>query len=136
MNLHYNQSYSREEIASMLKLVYECVECGMYSISRNVNRQENIDFINEYNIRSEKIESILNNLTVDDFYHTLQNTKVGYEDKKLYVFVPQVELFEADGVAIKVDIYIKINIMNTSKGNRMVVISFHKRKKPIQYAFR
>lgn len=136
MNLHYNQSYSREEIANMLKLVYECVECGMYSVSRNVNRQENIDFINEYNIRSEKIESILNNLTVDDFCHTLQNTKVGYEDEKLYVFVPQVELFEADGVAIKVDIYIKINIMNTSKGNRMVVISFHKRNKPIQYAFR
>lgn len=136
MNLHYNQNYSREEIASMLKLVYECVECGMYSVSRNVNRQENIDFINEYNIRSEKIESILNNLTVDDFCHTLQNTKAGYEDEKLYVFVPQVELFEADGVAIKVDIYIKTNIMNTSKGNRMVVIFFHKRNKPIQYAFR
>ena len=136
MNLHYNQSYSREEIANMLQLVYECVECGMYSISRNVNRQENIDFINEYNIRSEKIESILNNLTVDDFCHTLQNTKAGYEDETLYVFVPQVELFEADGVAIKVDIYIKTNIMNTSKGNRMVVISFHKRNKPIQYAFR
>lgn len=139
MSLHYNQSYSKEEIANMLKLVYECVECvecGMYSVSRNVNRQENIDFINEYNIRSEKIESILNNLTVDDFCHTLQNTKAGYEYEKLYVFVPQVELFEADGVAIKVDIYIKTNIMNTSKGNRMVVISFHKRNKPIQYAFR
>lgn len=120
----------------MLKLVYECVECGMYSVSRNVNRQENIDFINEYNMRSEKIEAILNNLTVDDFCHTLQNTKAGYEDETLYVFVPQVELFEADGVAIKVDIYIKTNIMNTSKGNRMVVISFHKRNKPIQYAFR
>lgn len=136
MNLHYNQSYSREEIANMLKLVYECVECGMYSVSRNVNRQENIDFINEYNMRSEKIEAILNNLTVDDFCHTLQNTKAGYEDETLYVFVPQVELFEADVVAIKVDIYIKTNIMNTSKGNRMVVISFHKRNKPIQYAFR
>lgn len=136
MNLYYNQSYSRKEIVSMLKLVQECIECGAYTISMNANRQENVAFINEYNLCSEKIEEILKNLTVEDFCHTLQNTKVGYEEEVLYVFVPQIRLFEADGEMVEVDIYIKINILNTSRGKRMVVISFHRRNKPIEYVFR
>lgn len=136
MNLYYNQSYSRKEIANMLTLVQECIECGIYTISMNANRQENIAFTDEYNLRSEKLEEILKNLTVEDFCHTLQNTKAGYENEVLYVFVPQVRLFEADGEGIVVDIYIKINMLDTLRGNRMVVISFHKRNKPIQYAFK
>ena len=136
MNLYYNQSYSRNEIANMLTLVQECIKCGTYTISMNANRQENITFFNEYNLCSEKVEEILKNLTVEDFCHTLQNTKAGYENEVLYVFVPQVRLFEADGEGVVVDIYIKINMIDTSRGNRTVVISFHKRNKPIQYAFK
>lgn len=54
----------------------------------------------------------------------------------LYVFVPQVNLFDANGIETTVDIYIKINIIDTPRGNRVAVISFHKRNKPIDYLFR
>lgn len=136
MNPHYNQNYTREEIDTILAKIKVCVEKDRYIISQNENRQENIDFINEYNIRSDKQKSILMKIETDDFCHSLQNTKIGYEYEILYVFVPQVELFNADGEEELVDIYTKFNIIDLPSGARTVVISFHKRNKPIHYLFR
>lgn len=136
MNPHYNQNYTREEIDTILAKIKVCVEKDRYIISQNENRQENIDFINEYNIRSDKQKSILTKIETDDFCHSLQNTKIGYEYEVLYVFVPQVELFNADGEEELVDIYTKFNIIDLPSGARTVVISFHKRNKPIHYLFR
>ena len=114
----------------------DCVANNKYTIELNKNRQENIDFINEYNIRSDKQKSILLQLRTEDFCHTLQNTKIGFEHEVLYVFVPQVQLFNVDGEEETVDVYTKFNIIDTSNGSRTVVISFHKRNKPIDYLFR
>ena len=136
MNSHYNQNYSEQEIDEILDKVKNCVYNNRYTISLNENRQENIDFINEYNIYSNKQKKILLQLKVEDFCHSLQNTKPGYEYEVLYVFVPQVNLFNAEGVEEKVDIYIKINIIDMSNGSRTIVISFHKRNKAITYLFR
>jgi len=90
MNPYYNQNYTREEIQNVLDKIKTCVSLGKYTISLNEKRQENIEFINEYNIRSDKQKSILMQIEVEDFCHTLQNTKPGYEYEILYVFVPQV----------------------------------------------
>lgn len=136
MNQHYNQNYTKEEIEEVLNKIKKCVSLGKYTISQNDKRQENINFINEYNIRSDKQKSILMQIRVEDFCHTLQNTNLGYEYEVLYVFVPQVELFNADGDAETVDIYTKFNVIDLPTGNRTVVISFHKRNKPIDYLFR
>lgn len=136
MNSHYNQNYTKQEIDEILDKVKNCVYNNRYTISLNENRQENIDFINEYNIYSNKQKKILLQLKVEDFWHSLQNTKLGYEYEVLYVFVPQVNLFNAEGVEEKVDIYIKINIIDMSNGSRTIVISFHKRNKAINYLFR
>ena len=136
MNPHYNQSYTREEIDAVLARIKSCVEKGRYVISLNENRQENIDFINEYNIRSDKQRSILMQIQVEVFCHSLQNTKLGFEYEVLYVFVPQVQLINADGEEETVDVYTKFNIIELSGGSRTVVISFHKRNKPIDYLFR
>lgn len=54
MNPHYNQDYTREEIDIILDKIKSCVGNNKYTIALNENRQENIDFINEYNIRSDK----------------------------------------------------------------------------------
>ena len=75
-------------------------------------------------------------IKVEDFCHTLQNTKPGYEYEVLYVFVPQIELYNADGEEETVDIYTKFNVIDLPAGNRTVVISFHRRNKPIDYLFR
>ena len=136
MNSHYNQNYTKQEIDEILDKVKNCVYNNRYTISLNENRQENIDFINEYNIYSNKQKKILLQLKVEDFCHSLQNTKPGYEYEVLYVFVPQVNLFNAEGVEEKVDIYIKINIIDMSNGSRTIVISFRKRNKVITYLFR
>lgn len=136
MDSYYNQNYTEEDITKILETIKECIEKNNYTIAMNENRQENIDCINEYNIRSDRQKSILLQLQTDDFCHTLQNTKVGYEYEVLYVFVPQVNLFDADGIEATVDIYIKINIIDTQRGNRVAIISFHKRNKPIDYLFR
>lgn len=136
MNPYYNQNYSREEIEDILAKIKACVSAGKYSISLNERRQENIDFINEYNIRSNKQKSILMQIEVEDFCHSLQNTNIGYEYEVLYVFVPQVQLFNADGEEETVDVYTKFNVIDLPSGSRAVVISFHKRNKPIDYLFR
>lgn len=136
MNSHYNQNYTREEIDAILEKIKSCVKHNRYTISLNENRQENIDFINEYNIRSDRQKSILMQIQTADFCHSLQNTKIGYEYEVLYVFVPQVQLFNADGEEETVDVYIKFNVIDLPSGSRAVVISFHKRNKPIDYLFR
>ncbi len=136
MNPHYNQNYTKEEIDVVLDKIKSCVGNNKYTIALNENRQENIDFINEYNIRSNKQKSILLQLKAEDFCHTLQNTKLGYEYEVLYVFVPQVQLFNADGIEETVDVYTKFNVIDMPNGGRTVVISFHKRNKPIDYLFR
>ena len=136
MNPYYNQNYTKKEIEDILFTIKSCITKNRYTISLNENRQENIDFINEYNIRSDKQKAILMQINVEDFCHSLQNTKVGYEYEVLYVFVPQVQIFNAAGKEETVDIYTKFNVIDTPSGNRTVVISFHRRKKPINYLFR
>ena len=66
MNPYYNQNYTREEIQNVLDKIKTCVSLGKYTISLNEKRQENIEFINEYNIRSDKQKSILMQIEVED----------------------------------------------------------------------
>lgn len=136
MNPCYNQNYTRKQIDAILDKIKICVNNNKYTIAMNENRQKNVDFINEYNIRSDKQKSILLLLQADDFCHTLQNTKIGFEYEVLYVFVPQVQLFNADGEEETVDLYTKFNVIDLPSGTRTVVISFHKRNKSIDYLFR
>lgn len=136
MNSHYNRNYTKDEIDVVLKGIKSCICNNKYTIALNENRQENINFINEYNIRSSKQKSILLQIKTEDFCYTLQNTKPGYEHELLYVFVPQVKLFNADGEEENIDVYTKFNVIDIHGGSKTVVISFHKRNKPVEYLFR
>jgi len=71
-----------------------------------------------------------------DFCHSLQNTNVGFEHEVLFVFCPQVSLHNFDGKEEYVDIYLKFNILEYDQENRVIIISFHKRNKTIDYLFR
>lgn len=136
MSQHYNQNYTKEEVAAILQRIQDCVRDGKYTIARNENRQENIALIREYNLTSQKQRNILLQIEPEDFCHSLQNTNVGFEYETLYVFCPQVTLFNLDNEEKIVDIYTKFNIIEMKTGTRIVVISFHKRNKPIDYLFR
>lgn len=88
INPHYNRNYTRSQIEAVLQDIKECVAAGRFQISMNENRRENIEFINEYNIYPKKRKRILMQIALEDFCYSLQNTKKGYEDEVLYVFVP------------------------------------------------
>lgn len=102
----------------------------------NDNRQKNIDFKTEYNLTNKKQHQILLKIKPEDFCHTLQNTKSGFEHEILYVFCPQVPLFNFEDNEELVDIYTKFNIIDLNEGKHVVVISFHKPNKAVYYLFR
>lgn len=114
-NHHYNQDYTKDEIEAVLSRIKECVEKDRFQISMNENRKENVDFINEYNLTHAKRKKIIKGISLNDFCHTLQNTKKGYEDETLYVFVPRVVLFTAVGEKEYVDIYTKFNLIERGR---------------------
>lgn len=101
---YHNQNYSRKQIEAVLSTIKKCIENDQFLISMNENRQENIAFINEYNIYPKKRKEVLLQIKIEDFCHSLKNTKPGYEHEILYVFVPQVELFNTLGEKEKMGI--------------------------------
>lgn len=136
MNPHYNQNFTKEEVTAILCKIQDCIRENHFTIALNEKRQENIDFIHNYNITSSRQRSMLLRIQVEDFCHSLQNIRRGFEHEVLYVFVPQVQLFNIDGNAESVDVYTKFNVIDMSNGSRTVVISFHARNKSIDYLFR
>lgn len=75
-------------------------------------------------------------IEVEDFCHTLKNTKLGFEHEILYVFCPHVTLYNLEDEEKQLDLYTKFNIIDLQTGSRVVVISFHERNKPVEYLFR
>lgn len=136
MNPNYNQNYTKEQIELILEKIWDCVRCNHFYIAKNENRIENTKFINNYNLSTGRQKDILLKIESDDFCHSLQNIKLGFEHETLYVFCPQVELFNFDGEKEVVDIYIKFNIIEYGTSTRVVTISFHKRNDPLDYLFR
>lgn len=136
MSKHYNTNYTEVEINLVLKKIKDCIINNKYTISQNESRLENIQFINEYNITQVKQKELLLGIKTHDFCHTLKNQKQGYESEILYVFIPQVSLFDSDDMSVTIDVYIKFNLLQIASGDRIVVISFHKRNKPCSYVFR
>mgnify|MGYP007040122899 CR=1 FL=1 len=110
----------------ILTMMQDCVRESRFIISKNENRQENIDFLNEYNLSSRRQKEILLKIQTEDFCHSLQNTKIGFEHEVLYVFCPQVMLFNFDGIEELVDIYTKFNLIDNDNKKLVLVISFHK----------
>ena len=133
---HYNQKYTKEEIDAIFKIIKNCIKNNNYTIEVNKNRQENIQFIREYNLNDTKRKTILLSIETTDFCHSLQNTNIGYEYETLYVFCCERVFFNIYGEEEFVDIYIKFNIIEYGDNKRVVTISFHKRNKPIVYLFR
>lgn len=75
MNQRHNISYTWDQINKILDCIKKCVNENRFIISKNENRQENIDFINAYNLNAKKQKEILLGLRTEDFCHTLQNIK-------------------------------------------------------------
>lgn len=72
MNEHYNQNYTKETISAVLSLIQNCIEQGNYTISMNNNRQENKDFVAEYNLNTKRQKKLLLRIKTKDFFILLR----------------------------------------------------------------
>lgn len=130
MSKYYNKNYTKDQIDAIVQKIHECVSNGKCTVAMNENRAENLAFIREYNLNTEKQRHLLMQIDTKDFCHTLNNMKPGYEHEVLYVFCPQATLFSLDDEENQLDLYTKFNIIEMPTGSRVVVISFHKLNKP------
>lgn len=65
--------FSPEDIKAYLKVLKSLVFEDKYTISRNRNREENKQFIEDFKIDSRKEKEILMNLEFDDFCYAVNN---------------------------------------------------------------
>lgn len=128
--------YTREQIKNLVKIIKDCVSEGRYTVSLDDNKMENIQFIEEYNINENKCVDILFNIQYTDFCYGLKNMKDGIVKNDLYVFCPQRELYDIKGKKELIDIYLKFYVIHSQLEEYKVVVSLHKRNKPITYIFK
>lgn len=134
MNQNYNQDYTELAIHELLNEIKQCVRRGNFIISSGEKRKENQSTIRNYRIDEEKQIDILLGIEVNDFCHSLQNIKEQYSHEVLYVFCPLVIVYDISDEEIEIDLYIKFNLIE--RNDKLIVISFHERNKPIDYAFK
>lgn len=129
-------NFTPDDIKKYLDKFRRLVIDGKYVIAINENRQDNINFIEDYKINSKKEKEILLDIQYNDFCYAVDNIKKEFAHEKLYVFCKCEEL-DYWGTLEFVDIYIKINMTQTKIGDDFtIVVSFHKRNKPIEYLFK
>lgn len=125
-----------DDIKAYLSKFRKFILDGKYSIAQNENRQENIDFIEDYKIDTKKEKEILLGIQYDDFCYAVDNDNEEFSHEILYIFCKCQEL-DYWGTLENVDIYIKINMTRIRNGDDFVfIVSFHKRNKPIEYLFK
>ena len=125
-----------DEIKAYLSKFRKFILDGKYSIAQNENRQENMDFIEDYKIDTKKEKEILLGIQYDDFCYAVANDNEEFSHEILYIFCKWQEL-DYWGTLENVDIYIKINMTQIRNGDDFVfIVSFHKRNKPIEYLFK
>ena len=130
------KDYSEEQIKNLIESIKDSVRENRYTISLEDNKLENIQFMQEYNINENKRINILFDLDYKDFCYGLQNLKDGAEQNNLYIFCVQRELYNIEDKKELVDIYLKFNIICNESEEDKILVSLHKRNKPITYVFK
>ena len=130
------KDYNEDQIKNLVDIIKDCVRENRYTISLENNKLENIQFVEEYNINENKRINILFSLGYKDFCYGLQDLKDGVEQNNLYVFCVQRELYSIEDKKELVDIYLKFNIIYNEEKEYRILVSLHKRNKPIKYVFK
>ena len=126
--------YTKKEFFPVFDTIKKCIKEDRFQIELNENRQENIDFINEFNLRQKRIKEILSDIKIDDFCYATRDIK--NRDVILYVFSPNATVYNCDDVILKIQMYIKFRIIHTTVPETLITISFHKLNERISFAFK
>ena len=124
-------NYTKEEINEYLENVKELVKKNKFKIS-DVNREKNVEFIENYNLYSRKQKEMLLSIETSDFCYAVDDYNT---NEKLYIFSKEYELNNW-GRYENVNVYIKINIRKLVSDEYAIIISFHKREKEIKFLFK
>ena len=133
------KDFTKDKIKYYLSEIKELIDNDCYSIEINASREENLEFLQDYNINTKKEKEILMSLEYTDFCYAVKNktNNPKYANEILYIFNKKYPLFKiGEDCSENIDIYIKTNKIDTRSGKRVIVISFHKRNKNIEYLFK
>lgn len=130
------KDYTKEQIIKLIDIIKDCAYENTFTICMQENRQENLSFIEEYNINDVKLIRILSSLKEEDFCYGLKDMADGTKEIDYYVFCPKVELYNIEGNKEIVDVYLRFNIIESNEYEYRILLSIHKRNKPISYVFK
>lgn len=130
------KDYTKEMITNLIDIIKECALQDKITVSLEGSRVENLQFIEEYNINEEKLVEILSQLVKEDFCYGLKNMQDGVVHNDLYVFCPVKDLYNIKGEEESVDIYMRFNMIQSDEEPYRMLVSLHKRNKPITYIFK
>lgn len=111
------QQHTKEEIQRYLKSTFTCIKARLYTVANDPNsRLENVTFARIYGVDPEDYEELFLSLTPENFAHSTQNRKPGFQHELLYVFRVDTSLLNVlTGDDDDVTVYIKINLLETPK---------------------
>lgn len=113
-----------DDVSEYLKEIKECIKKDKNNLKLQQNRQNNFEFMVEYNLNRNAIIDIINQLELSDFIDKVANRHKEYKDEVLYIFNKNYELTNAYGNKKIVSIYIKFNYINP----KVILVSFHEAK--------
>lgn len=113
-----------DDVYEYLKEIKECIKKDKNNLKLQQNRQNNFEFMVEYNLNRNAIIDIINQLELSDFIDKVANRHKEYKDEVLYIFNKNYELTNAYGNKKIVSIYIKFNYINP----KVILVSFHEAK--------
>ena len=122
----------REEIECLLdkiKKVLRKKNCFILS-----DRDKNNFFCSEYSLSCKIIKEVLKNLTIFDFAKIVENCHKDYDNERLYIFAPKLDLVNSNGDKEKVCVYLKINYIDSC--DFIVIVSLHRCDYKLKYAFK
>ncbi|MBO5397360.1 MAG: hypothetical protein J6A36_00270 [Clostridia bacterium] len=130
--LQKHMDFTEEEINNYLREMKALVVRKKFKIS-DKNREENVNFIQKYQLSEKKQQKMLLDLDIADFAYAVDNYKNNNE--VLYVFGKIYELNDW-GDYKKVPVYIKINIIkDDSNKGFCIIVSFHQLEKNLKLLF-
>ena len=137
LNEHYNTDWNHGQIDTILDHLRYCILSDQFTILKGeTTREENRRFIEDYNLNKSRRKELLLGIVSEDFCYSLTSTNADHFGDTLYVFCPIVTLLDPFGDEETLKVLVKFDIMETAEGRFIVVISFHKPHRPIEYLFK
>lgn len=115
-----------QENTDKIKKIINGIRCYTFRICPyepdGIERGKNNEFRRNYNLCFDKLCSLLKEITIEDYEHSIQNNDSKIKAKCLHIFHHEYFLFNAFGTEKKILAYIKIGLIDNKY---ILMVSFH-----------